>query len=161
MQLTKMAKKIEEIEEIPIAGDHKAYKLKKNLVSYLSKLGYKPLDLGTYSEERTDYPVYAALVAAKVSNGECRRGIVICYTGIGVSITANKFPRVRAAPCMNEKIAELTRKHNNSNILALAAGYTKPNQARKIVKKWMDTEYEGGRHQKRLDLISKIEGEIQ
>ena len=146
-----------EREKIPIAGDHKAFELKSSLINYLKDLGFEPLDLGAYSSDRVDYPIYASAVAERVSRGECKRGIVLCKTGIGVSITANKFPGIRAALVNNEEIAELSRKHTDSNILALGAGFTNTEEAKKILEKWLSTKYEGGRHQARLEQISKIE----
>ena len=134
------------MEKIPIAGDHKAVELKSELIKYLVELGYEPLDLGTYSSDRVDYPIYSKAVAEKISKGKYKRGIVLCSSGVGVSIVANKFPRVRAALVMNEEVAELTRKHNDSNILALGAGYLNFEDAKKILKIWLSTEYEGGRH---------------
>lgn len=144
-------------EVIPIASDHPAYDLKQELISYLSELGYRPLDLGTFSKERVDYPIYALSVASKVSMGQYKRGIVICKTGVGVSIVANKFPGIRASLVNDVEVAELTRKHNDTNVLALSAGFTSIENAKKIVKVWLETEPEGGRHQKRIDQISTLE----
>jgi len=144
-------------EKIPIAGDHKAFELKSALIHYLIELGFEPLDLGTYSSERVDYPVYAISVADKVSRGEYKRGIVMCNTGIGVSIVANKFPGIRSGVVKDAEIAEFTRKHNKLNILAIGAGYTSLEEAKKIVKAWLSTEPEGGRHQVRIDQITAIE----
>lgn len=149
-----------EKEKILIAGDHKAFELKSGLVQYLKELDFEPLDLGTYSSDRVDYPIYAVAVAKKISQGQYKRGVVICNTGVGVSITANKFPRIRAALAMNEEMAEMTRKHNDSNVLALGAGHVNLEEAKKILKKWLETEYEAGRHQVRLDQIGKIEREL-
>ncbi|MBI4447488.1 ribose 5-phosphate isomerase B [Candidatus Woesearchaeota archaeon] len=144
-------------EKIPIASDHGGFELKKELAGYLHKLGFEPVDLGAYSAERVDYPKYAKAVAEKISKNKYKRGIVICKTGIGVSIVANKFPRVRAALATNEEMAELSRKHNNSNILALGAGFLTAKEAKKIVKKWLLTKPEMGRHQKRRKQIRNIE----
>lgn len=144
-------------EKIPIASDHKAVKLKSALIAYLDELGFEPLDLGTYSHDRVDYPVYAMAVAEKVSEGQYKKGIVLCKTGIGVSIVANKFPRIRAALVITEEAAKLSRKHNDSNILALGSGFVSVEEAKKILLKWLFTEYEGGRHQKRLDCVAKLE----
>lgn len=144
-------------EVIPIASDHPGFALKKGIIAYLSQLNFEPLDLGTYSTERVDYPIYAMSVADKVSKGDYKRGIVICKTGVGVSIVANKFPGVRAALVMNKEVAELTRKHNDSNVLALAAGFVSIDVAKELVKIWLLTEPEGGRHQKRIDQILAIE----
>jgi len=146
-----------EKEKIPIAGDHKAFELKSEIIKYLKKLNFEPIDLGTYSTERVDYPLYSMAVAEKVSKGQYQRGIVICWSGIGVSIVANKYPRVRAGLVADEKSAELTKKHNNTNILALGSGKIEKENAKKIVKTWLSTQYEGGRHQRRLNQIDKLE----
>jgi ribulose-phosphate 3-epimerase len=146
-----------EREVIPIASDHPAFELKSELITYLNEIGFKPLDLGTYSKERVDYPIYALSVADKVSKGQYKRGIVICKTGVGVSIVANKFPKIRAGLITNKETAELTRKHNDTNILALGSGCTSVADAKQIVKTWLETEPEGGRHQGRIDQISIIE----
>jgi ribulose-phosphate 3-epimerase len=144
-------------EMIPIASDHPGFDLKQELVQYLSELGYQPVDLGTYSKERVDYPVYSLSVADRISKGACKRGIVICKTGIGVSIVANKFPNVRAGLATNPEIAKLTKEHNNTNVLALGAGYTTTEDAKKIVNAWLEAEPEGGRHQKRIEQIMMLE----
>ncbi|MFH1641370.1 MAG: ribose 5-phosphate isomerase B [Nanoarchaeota archaeon] len=146
-----------EKEQIPIAGDHPAFELKAVLIDYLKELGFEPIDLGTYSKDSVDYPLYSIAVAEKISRGKYKRGIVLCKTGIGVSIAANKYPRVRCALVASEEIAELTRKHNDSNVLALGAGFISNENAKKIVKKWLNTGFEGGRHQRRLDIISQAE----
>jgi ribulose-phosphate 3-epimerase len=144
-------------EKIPIAGDHKAFGLKTVLIKYLSDLGFEPVDLGTYSGDRVDYPVYSLSVADKVSKGEYKRGVVLCYTGIGASIVANKFLGVRCGLVTNAEIAQLTKKHNDTNVLAMGAGYTSFEEAKKILKTWLFTEPEGGRHKVRIDQISAIE----
>ncbi len=144
-------------ETIPIASDHPGFELKEALKQYLLELGYQPLDLGTYSKERVDYPVYSLSVADKVSKGQYEKGIVICKTGVGVSIVANKFPGIRAALIRNPEIAKLTREHNDTNVLALGAGVTPLTTAKEIVKIWLTTEPEGGRHQRRIEQIALIE----
>ena|SRR3989338_941481 len=146
-------------EVIPIGCDHPAFHLKEELKKYLIELGFEPLDLGTFSTERVDYPVYALSVADKVSKGKYKRGIVLCKTGVGVSIVANKFPGIRAGLVTNVEVAELTKKHNNTNILALGAGFTSAEDAKKIVKTWLFTEPETTvtRHTKRVEQISTIE----
>jgi len=146
-----------EKEKILIAGDHKAFELKSSVISFLNEFGFEPLDLGTYSSDRVDYPAYALAVAEKISDGRYKRGIVICNTGVGVSIVANKLPRIRAALVTNAEMAEQSRKHNDSNVLALGAGFVDTLNAKRIVEKWLFTEYEGGRHDARLEHISKVE----
>ena len=147
-------------EIIPIASDHPAFELKKELILFISKLGFEPLDLGTYSKTRVDYPTYCLSVADKVSKGEYERGIVICKTGVGASIVANKFPNIRAGLVRTVEVAKLTRQHNDTNILALGSGFTSEDKAKKITKTWLFTEYEGGRHQRRIDQISTIESQM-
>ncbi len=147
-------------EVIPIASDHPAFELKEELKQYLTQLGFQPLDLGTYSQESVDFPIYALSVADKVSKGQYRRGIVVCKTGVGVSIVDNKFPRIRAALAYNHEVAELSRRHTDSNILALGAGHLSSQQAKEIVRTWLFTEAEGERHQRRRNQISIIEKHI-
>jgi ribulose-phosphate 3-epimerase len=146
-----------EKEKILIAGDHKAFELKSSVIGFINEMGFEPLDLGTYSKDRVDYPMYALAVAEKVSDGRFKRGIVLCNTGIGVSIVANKLPRVRAALATNADMAEQSRKHNDSNVLAMGAGFVGPLEAKRILEKWLFTDYEGGRHDARLEHISRVE----
>jgi len=148
------------VEKIPIGSDHAGFKIKKELVEYLKELGYEPEDVGTNSPESADYPDYARVVAEKVSSGERKRGVLICGTGIGMSITANKFPGVRAALCMNEYMAKVARSHNDSNILALGGRVLDEDQARAILKKWLETKFEGGRHARRLAKITSLEKNV-
>lgn len=148
------------MEKIPIGSDHAGFKIKKELVEYLKELGYEPEDVGTNSPESADYPDYARVVAEKVSSGERKRGVLICGTGIGMSITANKFPGVRAALCMNEYMAKVARSHNDSNILALGGRVLDEDQARAILKKWLETKFEGGRHARRLAKITSLEKNV-
>ena len=153
--------------KIAIASDHGGYELKEYLKEYLTfekavcSEGYchpiELIDLGTYSEESVDYPEYGEKCALMVAKGEVDRGIVVCGTGIGISIAANKVNGIRCALCTDEHMAEMTRKHNDSNMLALGGRTTSKEMATKIIKAWIATEFEGGRHQKRIDLISKIE----
>lgn len=145
------------MKPILIASDHAGFALKEKLKAYLAKKGFSVKDLGTYSAERCDYPVYAASLARNISKGRFRRGILICHSGIGVSIVANRFPRVRAALCYNEKAAQLSRLHNDSNVLVLGAGFVKTAAAYRIVDAWLAAEFERGRHQRRLRLIRALE----
>jgi len=117
------------------------------------------VDVGTYSEDSVDYPDFAAMVARAISSGEFDRGILICGSGVGMSIVANKFPGVRAALCTDTDTARMSRMHNDANILVLAGRRTNIETAVAIVTVWLDTEFEGGRHQRRLDKIKNIEGE--
>jgi ribose 5-phosphate isomerase B len=144
--------------KIAIASDHGGYHLKEEIKSILESLGIDYNDLGTTGTESVDYPDYAVLVAKEVQLG--RRGILCCGTGIGMSITANKFKGVRAALCHDEYTAEMSRRHNDANILILGGRLEHPaEKIAAIVKKWLQTEYEGGRHQKRLEKIAQWEGQ--
>lgn len=142
---------------ILIASDHAGFALKEKLKAYLEKTGWAVKDLGTYSAQSCDYPEYAADLARRISRGAGRRGILICHTGIGTSIVANRFPRVRASLCYNERAARLTREHNDSNVLVLGAGFVNAAQAARITDIWLKTGFQGGRHRRRLNKIRKIE----
>ncbi len=144
-------------EKIPIGSDHAGYEMKQDLVEYLEELGYEPEDMGTQGTEPVDYPDFAEAVAGAVSRGERKRGVLICGTGIGMSISANKFPGVRAALAFDEQAAEISRRHNDANILTLGGRVHEPGQARKILKKWLETGFEGGRHVRRIEKITKLE----
>ena len=146
--------------KIAIASDHAGYKLKEYLRKILEKEGYEVADLGTYSSESVDYPDYATKLAKLVSKNLVEKGILICGTGIGMSIAANKFPGVRAAVCWSEETAALSRRHNDANILCLGGRVLKPEKAAKILKIWLSTEFEGGRHFRRIQKIKKIEEEL-
>jgi ribose 5-phosphate isomerase B len=144
-----------------IASDHAGFNLKENLKAYLEKNGCKVVDLGTDSKIRCDYPQFAYALAKEVSRGVFKRGILICKSGIGNSIVANKFPRVRAALCYNIKAARLSRQHNDSNILVLGSAFVNKKSAERIVGVWLNTDFEGGRHKRRLSQIRKIEDKIR
>jgi ribose 5-phosphate isomerase B len=143
-------------EVIPIGSDHAGFPLKQRLVEELRKLGYEPLDLGTHSADSTDYPDYAHAVAAQVEHQEARRGVLMCGTGLGMSYAANRHPGVRAAVAWTLDIAKLSREHNDSNILVLPARFVTEEQGVEILKAWLDTNFEGGRHARR---VAKIEPE--
>ncbi len=142
---------------IAIACDHGGYSLKEEVKKHLIDSGYTVRDFGTNSLESCDYPDYAAPAAQAVAAGECEKGIVICTTGIGVSIVANKVDGIRCALCSDLLSAEMTRRHNDSNMLALGAGIVGKNLALAIVDQWLSTEFEGGRHQRRVDKITALE----
>ena len=142
---------------IAIGSDHGGYLLKEEVRKYLDEKEIPYIDFGTDSEERVDYPIYAEKVAKAIQNNECEKGILICGTGFGVSIVANKFKGIRCAKCNDEEEAKFSRMHNNSNLLALGADYMDINKAVRIVRTWIATEFEGGRHQVRLDTITEIE----
>ena len=142
---------------IAIASDHGGYALKEHLKAYLAAQGKTCKDFGTDSTASCDYPVFGRAAAEAVANGECSTGIVICTTGIGISITANKVKGVRCALCSEPLSAEMTRRHNNANMLAMGAGVIGANMAERIVDTFLATEFEGGRHERRVNLISDME----
>ena len=142
---------------LAIGCDHGGYALKQEIMAHLTKRGIEFKDFGTYSEASCDYPIYAEAVANAVAGGECERGILICGTGIGISIAANKVKGIRCALCADCFSAEMTRLHNNANILALGARTTGSGLALKIVDTFLDTGFEGGRHANRVNLIHEIE----
>lgn len=142
---------------IAIGSDHGGYALKQAIMKHLEKKGLEYKDYGTYTEDSCDYPIYGEAVARAVSSGECERGIVICGTGIGISMAANKVKGVRAALCGDCYSAEFTRLHNDANILALGARVVGEGLALKIVDTFLETGFEGGRHARRVALISEIE----
>lgn len=144
---------------VAIASDHRGFHLKERVVSLLKAKGHSVTDEGPSSEESVDYPDFAALVARKVSAGAADRGILICGTGIGMAIAANKFPGVRAAACADEVTAELSRRHNDLNVLCLSGDLLSSRTTERLVEIWMDTEFEGGRHQRRIDKIRQLEHE--
>jgi ribose 5-phosphate isomerase B len=143
--------------KVAIASDHRGHHLKEKVGSLLKAKGHEVIDDGPDTEASVDYPDFAALVAKKVSSGAVDRGILICGTGIGMAVAANKFPRVRAGACVDEVSAELSRRHNDLNILCLSGDLLSARSTERIVDKWMETEFEGGRHQRRLDKILEIE----
>jgi ribose 5-phosphate isomerase B len=142
---------------IAIGGDHPAYALKEAVKAYLAEQGHEVVDVGTHSTESTDYPLYGAAVGELVASGNVERGVVICGTGIGISISANKVPGVRAALCVNTDYARLAREHNDANVLALGARFTAIPHALDIVRVWLETPFGGGRHIRRIELIRKQE----
>jgi len=143
---------------IALASDHGAYALKEKLKVYLTEKGHQVEDFGTYSLESCDYADFVAPAARAVADGRCERGIVLCTTGIGASISANKIRGIRCALCTDSFMAEMTRRHNNTNMLALGAGITGDLLSLHIVDTWLDTDFEGGRHQRRVDKITALEG---
>lgn len=143
--------------KISLACDHGGYELKENIKKWLEERGLEVVDFGCHSTESCDYPDFAEAAARAVGSGECEKGIVVCTTGIGVSICANKVKGVRCALCADTLSAEMTRRHNNANMLALGAGILGKNLAQRIVEVWLDTEFEGGRHQRRVDKMMDIE----
>ncbi len=142
---------------IAIASDHRGVDLKQKVIHKLESLGHEVSDEGTCSNESVDYPDFASLVAKKVSNHEADRGVLICGTGIGMAIAANKFSGVRAAQCGDEVTAEIARRHNDLNVLCMSADLMSQRSAERMVKVWAETEFEGGRHARRLEKIKEIE----
>lgn len=143
--------------KIALASDHGGFALKEVIKSHLNEIGYEVIDFGTNSNESCDYPVFANLAAKAVVSGECEKGIVVCGTGVGVSIAANKVNGIRCALVHDVFTAEATRAHNDSNMLAMGGRVIGDGLAIMIVDTWLNTEYEGGRHQNRLDLIKDME----
>ena len=144
--------------KIAIACDHGGYLLKQDILIWLEENDIDYEDFGCYSTESVDYPVFAERAARAVAAGECDKGIVICTTGIGVSIAANKVRGIRCALCSEPLSAEMTRRHNNANMLAMGAGMIGKNMAERIVEVFLSTEFEGGRHERRVGLLDAIEG---
>jgi ribose 5-phosphate isomerase B len=142
---------------VAVASDHGGFELKKTVTRYLESQGIEYRDFGTHSAESCDYPDIARALAEAVADGTFDRGIVICGTGIGVSIVANKVPGIRAALCHDTFSAHASREHNNANILAMGERVIGPGLARDVVKVWLETGFEGGRHARRVDKITSIE----
>jgi ribose 5-phosphate isomerase B len=142
---------------IALASDHAGYAEKERLKALLTDLGVEFEDLGTVSEASVDYPDYARAVAEHVADGRVEQGVLVCGSGTGMAITANKVPGVRAAVAWSEEIARLARQHNDANVLAIGARTTPPDDIPKIVRAWFSTEFEGGRHAARVAKISDVE----
>jgi len=149
------------MKTILIASDHGGFALKESLKPFLEKKGLMVKDLGAFSDERCDYPEFAYSLASKIGQGRFQRGILICKSGIGNSIVANRVPGVRAALCSNVKCARLSREHNDSNVLLLGSLFVSPSLAKKITDAWLNTGFQGGRHKRRLNQIKEIERKIR
>ena len=143
--------------KIAIASDHGGYQLKEAVREYLESRGIEVLDLGTYSEESVDYPAFGKECGEAVVSGKADRGIVCCGTGIGISIAANKVKGVRCALCTDVHMAEMSRKHNDANMLAIGAGFTGKNLAERMVEVFLSTDFEGGRHERRVNKLNAIQ----
>ena len=143
--------------KIAMGSDHGGFALKQHLKTYLENKGCLVEDCGTDSTQSCDYPDFGRLAAEAVASGRCERGIVICTTGIGISISANKVRGIRCALCSEPLSAEMTRRHNDANMLALGGGMIGPNMAERIVDVFLSTAFEGGRHQRRVDKVMSIE----
>jgi len=145
--------------KIALGSDHAGFELKEDLRAFLAEMKIEALDLGTYSEDSVDYPDVAVKVAEKVARGEVERGLLICGTGIGMSIVANRFPGVRAALCHDLYTARVSREHNNANILAMGGRVTGKGLAREMLKVFLETEFQGGRHERRVNKIAALKPE--
>lgn len=141
---------------IAIGNDHVAVELKNVIVEHLESKGYEVVNFGTDSTERFDYPISGYKVGRAVASGECDLGVLICGTGVGISLAANKVPGIRAVVCSEPYSAKLSREHNNTNIVAFGARVVGSELAKMIVDEWLDAEFEGGRHQRRIDMIVEI-----
>ena len=141
---------------VAIAGDHGGFALKQRIREHLIERGIKIADLGTDSEESVDYPEFGKACAQAVASGKADRGIVICGTGIGISIAANRIRGIRCGLCTSVEMAELSRKHNNAKMLAMGGRITSVEDAIRITDAWLDTEFEGGRHSRRVDMLDSI-----
>jgi ribose 5-phosphate isomerase B len=142
---------------IAVGSDHRGYSVKTKIVELLERLGQEVIDDGVHDNESADYPDVARVVAKRISQGEVDRGILICGTGIGMSIAANKFPGVRAATCHDDLTAEMSRRHNDLNVLCLSADMLGERLIDRMIEIWLKTEFEGGRHARRLEKIGEIE----
>lgn len=142
---------------IAVGSDHRGVAMRSKVVDILNRLAHQVVDTGTHEEGSVDYPDIAAAVARLVSTGDVDRGILICGTGLGMSIVANKFPNVRAAACPDDLTAEISRRHNDLNVLCLSGDIVSERLLDRIVEIWLQTEFEGGRHARRLQKISEIE----
>jgi ribose 5-phosphate isomerase B len=141
---------------IPIASDHAGYKAKEQIKKILEDMDHMPVDFGTHSEESVDYPDFAVQVAEKVDSGENDFGILVCGSGQGMCMTANKFHNIRAALVYDKKSAALTRQHNNSNVLCLPGRELDEKELKEIVQTWLNTDFEGGRHERRVNKINTL-----
>ncbi|WP_372897281.1 ribose 5-phosphate isomerase B [Stieleria sp.] len=144
---------------ISLGSDHRGVQIKARLIQSLTANSYEILDEGTFNDSSVDYPDFAEVVAKRVSDGQADRGILICGTGIGMAITANKFAGVRAAPCYDEVMVEMSRRHNDVNVLCLPGDLIGERSIDDLVLRWLQTEFDGGRHAERIAKIEKIEKE--
>lgn len=142
---------------VAVGSDHRGAGLRSKIAALLEELGQEVIDLGSFEDQPTDYPDVAAAVAGRVSRNEADRGILICGTGLGMSIVANKFPGVRAAPCHDDITAELSRRHNDLNVLCLSGDMLGEKLVGRLVEIWLKTEFEGGRHARRVKKITEME----
>ena len=144
---------------IAIGSDHGGYKLKEEIKKYLSEIGIEYKDFGTDSEERTDYPIYAKKVAEAIQSKECDKGILLCKSGCGMAIVANKFKGIRAGLVINENEAKFAKADDDINVITIGGNNTSIEETIKIIRMWLGTEFKGGRYQERIEMINKIEKE--
>lgn len=152
-----MPQKREERMKIGIGNDHSGLQMKQEIVGFLQEKGYEVVNYGTDESERCDYPIYGERVGRAVAAGDVDRGILICGTGLGISLAANKVRGIRAVVCSEPCTARLSRQHNDANVLAFGARIVGIEMAKMIIETWLDTEFEGGRHKRRVDMIAEIE----
>jgi ribose 5-phosphate isomerase B len=145
---------------IAIGSDHRGYSIRDKLRALLTGLGHEVIDLGTNSSDPVDYPDIAVLVGQKVADHEVDRGILVCATGLGMCIAANKIPGIRAAPCLDDLTAEISRRHNDLNVLCLSADHLGKGSVDRMIEVWLNTPFDGGRHARRLDKIHDLEEQI-
>ena len=143
------------MKKIALAADHAGYELKNHLITYLTEKGYDCVNLGTDTADSVDYPVYSNALCETILSGECEKGILVCGTGIGMSIAANRHNGIRAALCYEEKCVELTRQHNNANVLCLGARIIDEKTAENLVDTFFSTDFLGGRHEKRVAMLDE------
>jgi ribose 5-phosphate isomerase B len=146
---------------IAVGCDHRGFSVRNKLVELLQRLGHEVDDVGAFADEPVDYPNIAALVAGKVSRSEADRGILVCGTGVGMCIAANKFSHVRAAPCHDELTAEMSRRHNDANVLCLSADLLSDQHIDRMISIWLSTSFEGGRHARRVEKINSLERQVE
>lgn len=143
-------------ERVPVGADHAGFELKAKLIDELRRLGYDPVDVGAQAlDPQDDYPDFARPVAEAVSRGEVQRGVLTCGTGLGMGYVANRYPHVRAAVVWSPEIAELSRKHNDANILVLPSRFMSDAESLDTLRRWLDTPFEGGRHERRVEKIDQ------
>src|SRR5437870_5033460 len=145
--------------KIIVGNDHRGFAVKQKLTAYIKSLGHEVIDAGSFSEEYSDYPDFAFIVAERVGAGECERGLLLCGTGTGMCIAANKVHGVRAASCHDLVTAEMSRRHNDANVLCLSADLLGEELIDRMMRIWLQTDFEGGRHARRVEKISKFEQE--
>ncbi len=146
---------------IAVGTDHRGFPIRSKVIELVQRLGHEVVDVGTFSPDAVDYPDIAAEVAHKVSHGEVERGILVCGTGLGMCIAANKVPGVRAAPCHDDITAEMSRRHNDANVLCLSGDLLGERLIDRMIEIWLTTPFEGGRHARRVDKITQLERETE